>query len=120
MLKLVKNKKGLAVNEIEEERLQDIVEKWGNGETILLKKILGVAYVPTINYLCGADLDRPKILKDIEDFKNLTDKQISTLAISMYDLEKFKSFGDVDVTESLNYLDEDYPYWLTAYDDEVE
>lgn len=112
------------MNEITGERLEElesaIIEKWRNGETLLLKKILGVAYVPTINYLCGADLDRPKILKEVEDFKNLTDKQISTLAISMYDLEKFKSFGDADVTESLNYLGEDYPYWLVAYDDEVE
>lgn len=112
------------MNEITGERLEElesaIIEKWRNGETLLLKKILGVAYVPTINYLCGADLDRPRILKEVEDFKNLTDKQISTLAISMYDLEKFKTHGDVNVTESLNYLGEDYPYWLVAYDDEVE
>ena len=78
------------------------------------KKALGVLYVPTMNHLYETDLSRPKELyKDLQIIG--TDKELAKEALISIEEETFKAYGDIKVTESLNYINIGGPNEILAY-----
>jgi len=92
----------------------DIVEDRIDEPTNFLKKVLGVAYIPTLNYITDGDKDRPYILDRI-GLEDKSDKYIASLAFLLYKQEDFKSYGNEEVTEDLNYFEFESGEGLTAY-----
>jgi hypothetical protein len=83
----------------------------------LLIKVLGVAYTPVVNTVLGLERPRPQILDTLEEFKGLSDSEITFLAFKIYMSENIKTKGDPNVTEGLNYFEDVKGYYnLISYD----
>ena len=75
-----------------------------NDNNNLIKKVLGVAYIPAVNYATQNMLERPEVLTQL-GLKDKSDEYITSLAFVLYKEEDFKSQGDEEVTEALNFFE---------------
>lgn len=69
-----------------------------------LRKTLGVAYVPTLNYANSKNEDRGDLITKL-GLDSVSDEYIAKLAFLLYKDEEFKAYGDAEVTEALNYFE---------------
>lgn len=105
-------KKVLAgINDFSEHFTDDEFKKWielvasrHDEASNRLKKVLGVAYVPTVNYATQGTVERPEIINKV-GLGDKSDEYIASLAFLLYKQEDFKNHGDEEVTEDLNYFE---------------
>ena len=82
--------------------IESVKEKYSDNEK-QLKKVLGVAYFPTLNFIGFTDEPRADILAQL-GLEGASDEYIAKLGFLLYKDEEFKEFGDESVTENLNYF----------------
>ena len=81
-----------------------IREMFLNNETEKLSKLLGVLTLPILTKALSLVKEEDVIKGELYDRISIPREKLIPVAISFIEMETFKEYGDIEVTEALNYF----------------